>query len=626
MFAWSTFLDRARTALARGDVRQALSRAESLLSVDAPELVRAGALLVAADAAYAMGAYARAGARYGEFLSRHGTGPAAPRAAMALGWAELRGGHRENARRWWTAIADRFPADPRAPLALVLAAEVARQAGDTAGARALLDRVIARYPSTPRAGTARLARFIVAMREHREDEAVRDLDEVILAHGTAVIDDRQRVIEALAVPGAEAQLEARADEPSRADAGAGAVEIHRGERLEQFAVRFVEAGERDSAPSVLHGLVLLGVADNGWADVVVAAVVHRLADAFPSYPAAPALLARVATSAAAAGQLPIARRAYEELLARYPGREISATAGVELAGILVRVGAIAEARVHLDRAVAAGGKATPRALLLLAELELARGDLRRALAAYDRLLQDHPGVDRSAESLLSHARLLDDFGQAERARPLLHLVVERSDAEVAAEAAYRLARILGAEGQHADAIEWYMTAAYVAEGSSWSRHALLSAGNSLTLLDRNDEALIAYRKLMRLAEPRAPHTTREAAYRIAQILRGAGRYEEALDMYLTAAGGGTGSSTEARALVGAVACLVAMGDRASAEATYHRLVRWSATEPELLAQARTALSGNGRAAQDGGSALPGNVRQWRPAIPSNPALRATEKR
>jgi hypothetical protein len=74
-----------------------------------------------------------------------------------------------------------------------------------------------------------------------------------------------------------------------------------------------------------------------------------------------------------------------------------------------------------------------------------------------------------------------------------------------------------------------------------------------------------------------------------------------------------GLPAERRALVGVVRCLVATGDRTAAEAVYRRLQSSGTTEPDLLAQARTALRpgghGNGRSpGGNGRSALPKAVR------------------
>jgi tetratricopeptide (TPR) repeat protein len=230
----------------------------------------------------------------------------------------------------------------------------------------------------------------------------------------------------------------------------------------------------------------------------------------------------------------------------------------------------------------------------------ARRPARRwaTLAAYDRLFAEHAGVPRSTQSLLAHARLLEDAGQPARARPVLQRVVAQSKGEVAAEAAYRLATILGDARDHQAAVEWYLTAAYVGNGSRWTGPALLGAGAALAALNETSDALAIYRRLLPAqktpggAEDRA--VSGEAAYRAAEIVRVAGRHGDALDLYLTSARLTAGSAAERRALVGAVRCLVATGDRAAAEAIYQRLQASSATEPEHLAVVRQALQAPAR--------------------------------
>jgi tetratricopeptide (TPR) repeat protein len=457
----------------------------------------------------------------------------------------------------------------------------------------LLGSVIAQYPTTPHAGTARLNRAILALRGHREDDGARELGEVIRAHGASVIDHRRRTLDALVVQRGDApvQLSMVATVPASAERAAPTGAAERADSRERFAAKFVEAGDLANAPYVLHGLTLLAAADGGWSDDVVVTLVHRLADVSPSYPAAPSLLTRVATAAASAGQWPTARRSYEELVARYPDSALSAGARVDFAEALVRVGAKAEARTQLEQVVTVAGDYGPRALRLLSEVE-------------------------------------ETLGPSDRTRPLLQRIVnETSDREVAGEAAYRVGRLLSTQGQHPAAVEWHMTTAYVAQESRWARLALLDAGRSLMALQRPNEALIVYRKLVpqspagaaqdgglppallaRAGQPEERAVMAEAANGIASILQDAGDHEKAVDMYLTAANLTAGAPASRRALLGAMRSLVAIGDRASAEVIYRRLQESSETEPALLGEARKLLSSTkAGTAQDGAAALPGSV-------------------
>jgi TolA-binding protein len=586
----------------------ALEHADTIVHANVPRNVRAAALLIAGDAAYGTQSYAVAAARYGELQSRYPDMPGSARAALAMGWAELRQGHRDHARRAWTAVGDTFPADARAPLALVLAAELASQAGDAEASLQLLSRIIKQYPSSPYTGIARLARSGLALHRQREEEALRDLDEVIRTRGPSAIEERRKIGEALARPGAEVGLETvrTASGPQPHDSEVG---------LDRFAMLFLDGRQHEQVPYTLHGLVLLTASDRGWADVLAGTLASRLLEDFPSYPAASALLTRVATAAAASGQWPVARRAYETLLARAPAAAVGRGARVGFAEALFRTGATAEAQA-IAQSVAGAGEEAPRALLLLAEIHEAAGERGAALTVYDRLLREHPRAERSPRSLLAHVRLLEESGQASRTRPVLRRLVEVSSGEVAAEGAYRLAQSLRAEGQHAAAVEWYLTSAYLADGSRWAPMALLGAGGSLAALDETKEALAVYRKLLParpgIDRPADREVSGEASYRAGEILSSAGLHQEALAMFVTSAHFTAGLPAERRALVGVVRCLVATGDHAAAETIYGRLASSGATEPDLLAQARIALRarghGNGGSPAEAESALPRAAR------------------
>jgi TolA-binding protein len=74
--------------------------------------------------------------------------------------------------------------------------------------------------------------------------------------------------------------------------------------------------------------------------------------------------------------------------------------------------------------------------------------------------------------------------------------LDTDDPAAAAEAAYRLGEGHRGAGQHAEAVQAYMTAAYLAPDSAWGRKALLGAGQSFAALRQNDSAVIVYRKLV----------------------------------------------------------------------------------------------------------------------------------
>ncbi|PYM27983.1 MAG: hypothetical protein DMD78_01090 [Candidatus Rokuibacteriota bacterium] len=559
-------LARARTELARGSFALAQRDAEALLQARVPSAIRAGALNVAADAAYGLRAYSRAAHYYRDVLALGDASPDAAGAAMALGWAELRRGRRDEARRAWTQLADRFPADTRAPLALILAAEVAAQAGDTTASARLLDSALARYAASPYVSLARLGRATVAVRRGRHDEALRDL-EAVAAGGPAVVQSRSRLEDALVVYGGEAWLTAPASPTSKGPDGRA--------RLDAFAGAVMS--QRQRSPYLIHGVTLLAAADRGWPDSLTAALAARLVEDFPSYPPAPALLTRVAAGAASAGQWPIARRSYETLLARAPA---AAPPSVRLqsAEALFRTGATAEARARLEPIAASKGAEAPRALLLLAQIHEAAGNRPAARGALQRLVQ---------------------IGRADEA----------------AEAAYRLAEGLQAEGEHSAAVEWYLTAAYVAERTPWARRALLGAGRSFTALRDPAQALAAYGKLVGRRPGYDPTddraTSGEAAYLAGDVLRNAGLHQESLEMFARSADLAAGLPAERRALLAAMQTFLAIGDRGAAESVYRRLASAAAADPDVLARARQTLEAAAAppsASRATESALPTTVR------------------
>jgi tetratricopeptide (TPR) repeat protein len=452
---------------------------------------------------------------------------------------------------------------------LLLAASAARQVGDVTQSRRLLDATIARYPASSYGAVARLSRSLVALRQGHGDEVVRDLDAVVRTTGPWVIEARSSLETALAVPGSEGQLAI----PTRPAGG-----VAGGDRLQPFAALLLGGRHRERSPDVLHGVVLLAAVDRGWSDVMTGALAARLLETFPSYVPASALLTRSAAAAASAGQWPIARRSYETLLARAPAA-VTPGARLQLGEALYRTGATAEARAQLEQAAAPAGADAPRALLLLAEIHEKKGDRTAARAALQRLV---------------------------------HL----SRGDTAAEGAYRIAEGLKAEGRHAAAVEWYLTAAYVGERTRWGRLSLLGAGRSLTALRETSQALAAYWKLVARRPGFDPTEDREssgeAAYLAAEILRNGGLHEDALEMFATSAELTAGTAAERRALLGALQSFVALGDRASADATYRRLSSTPGADAETLAQARKAL---GTAAEPprrdrdaGESALPKSAR------------------
>ena len=96
---------------------------------------------------------------------------------------------------------------------------------------------------------------------------------------------------------------------------------------------------------------------------------------------------------------------------------------------------------------------------------------------------------------------------------MLDRALGQSDVGLVVEAAYRMGEGLRVGGQHAEAVEAYMTAAYVAPDSIWARRALLGAGQSFAALQQTESAAIVYRKLL-AASGAEPELTAAARSRL----------------------------------------------------------------------------------------------------------------
>jgi tetratricopeptide (TPR) repeat protein len=615
-------LQLVRADLGAGAFAQAQARADAVLQASPPPRVRATALMLAGDAAYGLGAYRTAANRYGEALRADQLPAEAAHTGFALGWAQLRLGRADQAQYTWVRVGQQFPADPGAPLALIRSAELAAQAGDLAGAQKRLDQVLEGYPTAPAAEIARLSRSIVALRAGRTQDAVGDLRTLALSGRPSLPQERRTLLDRLTPAGAfggpeRPLLTVPTGLPAAGESDMAAAGTAR--MLERFAEPFLDgAGDPETTPRVLHGLVFAAAEDNAWPEVQ--RLSGRLVDRFPGYPSAPDVLLWVAARATLAQQWPIARSSYEHVLALKPSAALPPPALLKFAEALFRTDAPAQAQVQLSRflEVAPQSEDAPHALYLLAEVNEALERPAEALAAYERLRRDYPRAEWTAESLLPHARLLQyAIGRQQEARALLEEAVQGTQGEARTEALFRLAQLLADNGDHQQSVDLYMSAAYgTGQSSRWYRPALLGAGRSLATLHRTLAAEAVYRNLLpsnpigplprdgsplKLKEKvEDPEIAAAAASGIAELLRRAGRNAEAVDMYLTAASLAPESDQAWRGLVGAIRSLVAIRDWKSAAAIYQRLVDSHGNSSEILAEAWDALGPPRRDTSRGG--------------------------
>jgi TolA-binding protein len=534
----------ARLAQMELDARE-MERARALgerLLVEAPPAYRPIAAVIAGEASYGLRQYDKAADYYRRTLAERPDPAVAASAQLALGWAELRRDRPDAARAEWDRFMAAAPDDPRVPAVLLLSAEQLSRAGDQAGARALLDRLVSRHGESEHGRIARLNRAILALRAGDAAAALRDLDDpgvraglsrylgrVRVARGTALLQtgraaDARTEFRAAVLDGEEAARlglgvvaftarqwdEATREFAAARDAGAGslaaaaeyglaAVAFNQGKNDEfrRFATPLL-SGPADpaTAPGLLTGLAYLAGEERKWPEA--RELTLRVVKDHGRSPAAPLALAALGGGAAADRQWPIAREAYATLAARYPDHPALEAGTLDHAEALIRTGAAAEAQPRLQAFVdrRTGDPRLPRALLLLAQAYEAGGQKDRALDIYARIRQDYPDAAGTQTAAFAQGRLLQSEGKWDAARPLLQKALDADDTATAAEAAFRLGEGYRAAGQHADAVQAYMTAAYMAPDSALARRALLGAGQSLASLKQNDSAVIVYKKLV----------------------------------------------------------------------------------------------------------------------------------
>jgi TolA-binding protein len=561
---------RARLRLAQMEFEarefsRAAAESGALLGEALPEPLKATAFLLTGEAAYWGREYDTAADVLSRFLSEFTGHPQAGATALSLGWTELRRGRFEAARERLTAFARYFPTDPRAGEAMVLASELAGRAGDLTTARDLLDQMLARYPGDPRIDVALVNRGILALRFGRFEEASKTLGDLAvrvplspflararLARGVALLaaghsgEAAQEFTAALQQgegPLAELGLGSAAlarrqlDEASRsffaardagsepvsqaAEYGLAAVAFHQG-RPEEFRREAREFLQRSptapAVPRILYILAALAIKDGAWTEA--RQLTLRLVRDFRKEDAADDALFRLGSGARAAGQWPLARESFQLLRDRYPGSPFDHDARLGLAEALLKSGSPADAQAQLEPLVPTitGDPRLPTALLLLAQAREATGDRRPALEIYDRLVREFPNADETRPALIGQGRLLQMEGRWEESRQSLERVITGTDQAAAAEAAYWLAEGLRARGNHDEAVEAYMTAAYLAPASSWGRRALVGAGQSFSALKQADSAAIVYRKLLAQSgvEPELAGEARKALQRLGQ--------------------------------------------------------------------------------------------------------------
>ena len=553
---------QARVDFELREFRQAVSDLTPVLNAKpapAPDVLLP-ALLLEGEAAYQAGDFGAAAVALRRFLVEFPNDPQAPMARTALAWTYLKQGRKGDARRELLEAVRAAPDDSRAPGALLLASELALDAGDLTAGREMTDRIIAAYPTHQRADFARFNRALALLRQGdapaaetamrdwlgrapfpalfgrahavlgtallargKRDEALREFTlaqkdgAVALGQlGTANIalasgrrDDAEKLYTTVRDTGTP-------DEAAAASYGLAVVAYAKGSLGEfkapaQAALSGLPsgaAGASRGAP-LLYALTAIAVEDKDWPTALSTA--RRLVNDYPNADVAPDALERVGAGAAAAGAWPTALESTKLLRDRYAQHPLAQGAWLRLAEAQINTGRPAEARPALEQYVATGPKDADaaRAWLALARVREAAGDRKGALEAYSQGPRDTNGPGWTRELQLNHARLLVQEKRWDAARPILERLLKTSEGGAAADIALALGETYAGEGDTQAAVEYYLSAAYVAPDSQSGRQGLLSAARTFAASRQSDMATSAYKKL--LAQSDLPAAVRDAA-------------------------------------------------------------------------------------------------------------------
>jgi len=542
---WVATLRLARTNHEMREFAQAVRDLAPVFAASVPSSVRLSALLLAGEAAYHAGDYAAAGATFGRILVEFPDRPEVAGARLGVAWSALREGRAEAAQRAFLDFAQNHTTDPYRPDALEMAAELTLKLGaDAAGeAQRLFEQLISAYPSHPRTdfgrlnvailmlragdargasaaladwisrapfppllGRAHVALGVARLEEGRPIEAARSFALArregvgalaALGQGAAALAQKQ--LDAASTAFVEARDTGTAVVMTAAEYGLAAVAFQRGamrEFMKPALAALTAAPGAPGAPRLLYALTGAAVSERNLTAALGYA--RRLVDEFPGDEAADDALERVGAAAAIAKPpvWPIVYEAYTLLQQRYPASPFLAPARLALAQAQLETGRAPDARAGLERLVTtpAPGPEGARAWVALARARAATNDRAGALEAYERAAA--AGLPLEPEPRLGYARMLVDDRRFTEARQQLEPLLRVGSSTDVANAAYGIADAWQVEGDHLAAVEYFLTAAYVAPQSPSGRRALLGAAWSFQALKQPEAAATVYRKLL----------------------------------------------------------------------------------------------------------------------------------
>ena len=559
---WYASMRLVQMDLESRETGQARARVENLLKEPLPPTVRGAALELGGEAAYAARGWDEAAGRYSRFLSELPNSPEAPSVMLALGWAEYRRGRFDAAQEAWTRFANTNRTDPRAPAALLLSADLSARSGDFAAAQKALDDLVTRYPESEYTEIARLNRAILAIRAGRGPSVLGDLNELIRNAPLSPYIGRMRLARGVVLAGQGKTAEAERDfqaarsqgEGAAVDLALGRIAFDRGQ-WETAEREFVEA--RDSGSGAVAAAAEYGIAATLWNQGKMDEF-KPFAQFLLSKPAnptvTPPMLAASASMAAEEGRWQDARTYALRVASEFPKSE--------------------EAPAALSEVAATASRANEWPL---------------ASEAFKILSERYPSYKTGRETRLDYAEALYRTGAYAEARARLQEFVDASPSSPELpRALLLLARTQEASGDAAGALDQYKRVAN--DFPDHQAAALLGNARVLLLANNWEEARPMLERAMATGDA---GVASEAAYRLGEGYRAAGRHQPAVEAYMTAVYVAPDLPTARRALLGAGQSFSALKQTDSAVIVYKKLLAAKTVEPELAEAAKKNLKALG---------------------------------
>jgi tetratricopeptide (TPR) repeat protein len=381
---------------------------------------------------------------------------------------------------------------------------------------------VSRAPFPPLLGRARIALGVALLAAGRPGDARgeftaarREGEGALATLGLATASLAEDRLAEAARDFTEARNDGTAPEAAAAEYGLAAVAFRQDDAaaFKTAASAVVDAAPRAStAPPLLYALTGRAADAKDWPAALATA--KRLVSEFPDDARADDALDRVGAAAAGERAWPVAYEAYALLREKYPKSPFVEDSRVSFAEAQVETGRAADGRKTLEQYFAAGVPADPRSARARITLGRARemaGDHAGALGAYTEAARALPPAQWMKETQLAYARLLTQARRYDEAKGLLLPLIKTEPAPGAADGALVLGEALLGQGDEAGAVEYFMTAAYVAPDTTAGQRGLLAAGRALAALKQPEAAATVYRKL--LAQSNVPADVAASARR-----------------------------------------------------------------------------------------------------------------